>query len=173
MAEQRDPGNHLVLELPKGKVVIRLRPDLAPKHVAHIKALAREGFYDDTPFHRVIDGFMAQGGDPTGTGTGGSNRPEPRGRVLQDGLRARHRRHGTLAEPEQRQQPVLHLLRARALILDGQYTIWGEVMSGMEDVDKISAAAGSGTVRDPDSVVSTREPADVALTIAADARPQG
>ena len=65
-----DPENTLIVEIPHGRVVIKLRPDVAPGHVARIKELAREGFYDDTPFHRVIDGFMAQGGDPTGTGTG-------------------------------------------------------------------------------------------------------
>src|SRR5215216_4638014 len=74
-AGQTDPENTLIMEIPHGRVVIQLRPDLAPNHVEQIKTLTRRGFYDNTPFHRVIEGFMAQGGDPTGTGTGGSKKP--------------------------------------------------------------------------------------------------
>ena len=93
-----DPENTLYLDLKDGRVVIELRPDLAPKHVARIKELTRKGFYDGTVFHRVIDGFMAQGGDPTGTGTGGSGVKLPR-RVLDRALRARDGRHGTRGQP--------------------------------------------------------------------------
>ena len=101
------------METTKGKVVIALRPDLAPKHVERIKTLAREGFYDGIVFHRVIDGFMAQTGCPKGTGTGGSKLSQPAGRVQRRAARARRVLDGALAEPQQRQQPVLHLLRRR------------------------------------------------------------
>ena len=105
----------LTLETTKGNVVIELRPDLAPKHVERIKTLVGEGFYDGIVFHRVIDGFMAQTGCPHGTGTGGSELSEPAGRVQRRAACARHRLDGARAEPEQRQQPVLHLLRRRPL----------------------------------------------------------
>ena len=110
-----DPENTLIMETTKGKVVIELRPDLAPKHVERIKQLAREGFYDGIVFHRVIDGFMAQTGCPKGTGTGGSKYPNLHGRVQRRAARARRVLDGALAEPQQRQQPVLHLLRRRQL----------------------------------------------------------
>ena len=117
------------MDLKDGRVVIQLLPDLAPKTVARVKTLARQGFYDGTPFHRVIEGFMAQGGDPTGTGTGGSEAARPAGRVHhQAAFPARHLRHGAHQRPEQRQQPVLHHVRARRRNLDGQYTIWGQVV---------------------------------------------
>ena len=108
-------GNTLHLELKTGRVVITLRPDLAPKHVERVKQLCAEGFYDNTPFHRVIEGFMAQGGDPTGTGTGGSNLPDlPAEFTRACEIRARHRGCGPYRQSEQRQQPVLHHVRAGA-----------------------------------------------------------
>ena len=94
----------------KGQVVIELRPDLAPGHVARIKELARESFYDGVVFHRVIEGFMAQGGDPTGTGMGGSKKPNLKAEFSLRATCARHLLHGALAKPEFGQQPVLHLL---------------------------------------------------------------
>ena len=161
MAEQRDPENHLVLELPKGKVVIRLRPDLAPKHVEQIKALAREGFYDDTPFHRVMDGFMAQGGDPTGTGTGGSKKPN----IAAEFSKAAFER-GTVGMARS-QNPnsansQFFICFAPARFLDGQYTVWGKVTSGMEFVDKIKKGApGSGAVSAPaDKMIKVQVAAD-------------
>ena len=131
-----EPENTLVMTLEGGEVVIRLRPDLAPGHVERIKHLAREGFYDGVVFHRVIAGFMAQGGDPTGTGMGGSKLPD---------LKAEFSR-----EPHVR--GVCSMARAQnpnsansqfficfddATFLDGQYTEWGEVVSGMEHVDAL------------------------------------
>ena len=98
-----------------GDVVIKLRPDLAPGHVARITELASEGFYDGVVFHRVIPGFMAQGGDPTGTGMGGSRQARPQGRVQRRAARARRLLDGAQPVPRQRQQPVLHLLRRRPL----------------------------------------------------------
>ena len=94
-----DPENTLVIETTKGRVVIELRPDLAPKHVERIKQLAREGFYNGIAFHRVIDGFMAQTGCPKGTGTGGSSYPNLQGRVQRRAARARRVLDGALAEP--------------------------------------------------------------------------
>ena len=98
---------------------------------------------------------MAQGGDPTGTGTGGArDLPRPARRIQQGQLHARRLRHGPQPEPEQRQQPVLHLLRAEPSFLDGQYTVWGRVISGMDVVDKIKRGApGSGTVNGPDKLI--------------------
>ena len=112
-ADAQDKENILYLDLTSGRVVIQLRPDMAPKHVARIKELVREGFYNGIVFHRVIPGFMAQTGDPTGTGTGGSGKNLP-AEFSQGALRARHDRHGAHPGPEQRRQPVLHHVRAGA-----------------------------------------------------------
>ena len=114
MSLAADPlENVVLLDLKDGRVTILLRPDLAPKHVERVKKLTREGFYDGIVFHRVIPGFMAQTGDPTGTGTGGSKYPDLPAEFSNSAqLRARHRRRGALERPEQRQQPVLHRLRA-------------------------------------------------------------
>ena len=106
----------LVIETKHGKVLIKLRPDLAPKHVERVKTLAKEGFYDGQKFHRVIGGFMAQTGDPSGTGTGGSNYPDLPAEFSQEPYQARHRRRGAHRRPQQRQQPVLHLLRRQRLL---------------------------------------------------------
>jgi peptidylprolyl isomerase len=157
-----DPENTLYLDLKDGRVVINLRPDLAPNHVARIKELAREGFYDGVVFHRVIDGFMAQGGDPTGTGMSGS------GKKLEAEFSrvARHVR-GTCSMARS-QSPnsadsQFFIMFETARSLDGQYTIWGEVVSGMEHVDKIKKGSSfsNGTVEDPDAIVSMRVAADV------------
>ena len=137
--------------------MIQLRPDLAPKHVARIKELARAGFYDGIVFHRVIDGFMAQTGDPTGTGTGGSDKPQPAGRVLQAAVRARHGRHGPLADPNSANSQFF-ICFAPAPFLNGQYTVWGQVIDGMEYVDKI---ADGEPPRKPDKIVHMRVAADV------------
>jgi peptidylprolyl isomerase len=162
MANDRDPENHLVLELPKGKVVVRLRPDLAPKHVEHIKELAREGFYDDTPFHRVMDGFMAQGGDPTGTGTGGSKRPNLKSEFSDTPFE-----RGTCgmarAQNPHSANSQFFICFAPARFLDGQYTVWGEVVEGMEHVDALKKAPKSdrsGSVPDPDRLISMKVLAD-------------
>ena len=110
-----DPQNTLYMDLKEGRVVIELFPDLAPKTVERIKTLAREGFYDNTPFHRVIEGFMAQGGDPTGTGTGGQKLPD----LPAEFTTKRHFLRGTCgmartSDPNSAQQPVLHHVRAGA-----------------------------------------------------------
>ncbi len=157
-----DPENTLYMDLKNGRVVIQLFPDLAPKHVARVKMLAREHFYDGTPFHRVIDGFMAQGGDPTGTGTGGSKYPD----LPAEFTNKRRFLRGTVgaartADPNTANSQFF-IMFAPAPNLDGQYTIWGQVVSGMEFVDQIKRGSGSGgTVSNPDKIVSMRVAADV------------
>jgi peptidylprolyl isomerase len=132
-----DELNTLVLNLDSGgDVVIRLRPDLAPGHVGRIKELVGEGFYDGVVFHRVIPGFMAQGGDPTGTGTGGSNRPNLKAEFSS----APHVRG--VASMARAQNPdsansQFFICTDDARFLDRQYTVWGEVVEGMEHVDAL------------------------------------
>ena len=160
--EQLDPENTLVMELKDNcRVTIRLRPDLAPKHVERVKQLAREGFYDGTPFHRVIEGFMAQGGDPTGTGTGGSKLPD----LPAEFSRTTKFLRGTVgaartANPDSANSQF-YIMFQPAPHLDGQYSIWGQVVQGMDCVDKIKrGAGGSGTVQNPDKIVRLRVMAD-------------
>jgi peptidylprolyl isomerase len=156
-----DPENTLYLDLKDGRVVIELRPDLAPKHVARIKELARKGFYDGIVFHRVIDGFMAQGGDPTGTGTGGSGVKLPAEFSKAPFVR------GTVgmaraASPDSADSQFF-ICFAPAPFLDGKYTVWGQVIKGMEYVDKIKQgdAGANGLVDNPDKIVRMRVAADV------------
>jgi len=154
MAEDRE--NTLMLETTQGPVVIALRPDLAPGHVARIKELARQGFYDGVPFHRVIDGFMAQTGDPTGTGTGGS------GKKLKAEFSRQPHVRGTVsmarAQSPDSADSQFFICFDDASFLDGQYTVWGAVIDGMENVDKIKRGE---PVRNPDRIVSVRVAADV------------
>lgn len=156
-----DPENTLYLELQNGRVVIEMRPDLAPNHVERIKMLARQGFYDDTPIHRVIDGFMAQMGDPTGTGSGGSDLPDLRAEFS----RERHVR-GVVSmartpDPNSANSQFF-IMFGSSPSLDGQYTIWGKVVEGMEHVDNIKRGVGrGGIVRRPDRIISMKVAADV------------
>jgi peptidylprolyl isomerase len=150
-----DPENTILMETTKGPVTIALRPDLAPGHVARIKELARKGFYDGIVFHRVIDGFMAQTGDPTGTGTGGSGK-----KLKAEFSREPHVR-GT-ASMARAQNPdsadsQFFICFDNARFLDGQYTVWGQVTSGMENVDKIKRGE---PVKDPDKILSMKVAAD-------------
>ena len=131
-----DPENTLILETSKGTVTIDLRPDLAPGHVARIKELAREGFYDGIIFHRVIAGFMAQGGDPTGTGMSGSDKPN-----LKQEFNAEPHVRGTCSmartnDPNSANS-LFFICFDDARFLDRQYTVWGQVESGMEHVDAL------------------------------------
>ncbi|MCM2504293.1 peptidylprolyl isomerase [Aureimonas altamirensis] len=151
------PEDTLVLETSKGQVVIELRPDLAPNHVARIKELAREGFYDGVVFHRVIDGFMAQTGDPTGTGTGGSDKPD-----LKAEFSSEPHERGTVsaartANPNSANSQFF-ICFDRAPWLDKQYSVWGKVVEGMDVVDKIKRGE---PVRDPDSIKTMRVAADL------------
>ena len=141
MADYADPENTLVIETTQGEVVIAMRPDLAPNHVAHIKKLVREGFYDGIVFHRVIEGFMAQTGCPDGRGTGGSKYPN----LKQEFNNEPHVR-GT-ASMARAQSPdsansQFFIMFAEGHFLNGQYTVVGEVTSGMDVVDAIKRGAG-------------------------------
>jgi peptidylprolyl isomerase len=156
-----DLENTLYLELKDGRVVIELLPDLAPRHVERVKTLARQGFYDGTVFHRVIEGFMAQGGDPTGTGTGGSDL----GTLPAEFTRLRGFVRGTVGaartgDPNSANSQF-YIMFAPAPHLDGQYTIWGQVTEGMEHIDNIKrGSGGSGMVSNPDKIVSMKVAAD-------------
>ena len=148
-------GEELVrLELKDGPVTIRLRPDLAPKHAERIRILADKGFYDGVVFHRVIDGFMAQTGDPTGTGMGGSDRPDlPAEFTTSESFRRGTVGMARAASPDSANSQFFIMFDA-APHLDGQYTIIGEVVEGMENVDKIKRGNGAnGMVTDPDKIV--------------------
>jgi peptidylprolyl isomerase len=157
MADIKDPENTLILETTKGTVVIELRPDLAPKHVERIKLLAREKFYDGIVFHRVIEGFMAQVGCPHGTGTGGSSHPdlpaefnaEPHVRGVCSMARS--------ANPNSANSQFF-ICFDDATFLDNQYTAWGKVIDGMENVDNIKRGE---PVQNPDNIVTMRVAADV------------
>ena len=153
-----DLENTLYLDLEKGRVVIEMLPDVAPGHVKHIKELAREGFYDGVVFHRVIEGFMAQGGDPTGTGMGGSKKPN-----LKAEFNATRHVRGTCsmarsANPDSANSQFF-ICFDTASFLDRQYTVWGQVTSGMEFVDKLKRGE---PVQNPDKIVK--------MTVAADAK---
>ncbi len=147
-----NPQDTLVLETTKGKVVIEMRPDLAPGHVAHIKKLVGEKFYDGIVFHRVIDGFMAQTGCPHGTGTGGSDYPD-----LKAEFNAEPHVRGTVsmarAQNPNSANSQFFICFDDARFLDKQYTVWGKVIEGMENVDQIKRGE---PVRNPDSIVSAR-----------------
>jgi cyclophilin family peptidyl-prolyl cis-trans isomerase len=158
-----DTENTLLMEIEHGTVTIKLRPDLAPLHVERIKALARQGFYDNVPFHRVIEGFMAQGGDPTGTGTGGSELPDLPAEFSEPST-ARFLRGvcgmARTSNPDSANSQFF-IMFAPIPSLDGQYTIWGEVAGGMDAVDKIKrGSGGSGMVQGPDRIRSMKVAAD-------------
>lgn len=152
-----DPENTLLIETTKGKVVVEMRPDLAPGHVARIKELVREGFYDGIVFHRVIDGFMAQTGCPNGTGTGGSGK-----KLKAEFSKEKHVR-GTVSaaramDPNSADSQFF-IVFEDAPWLDGQYSVWGKVTEGMENVDQIKRGE---PVRDPDKIISIKVAADAA-----------
>ena len=152
-----DPENTLILTLDNGPVTIRLRPDLAPKHVARIKELAREGFYDGIVFHRVIPGFMAQGGDPQGQGYGGSGK-----KIKAEFSDAQHVRGVCSMARSQNPDSAdsqFFICFDDASFLDGQYTVWGEVTDGMEHVDALPKGEPPRT---PGKIISARVAADVA-----------
>jgi peptidylprolyl isomerase len=152
-----DPENTLNLTLDTGEVVIELRPDLAPGHVARIKELVREGFYDGVVFHRVIDGFMAQGGDPTGTGMSGSKKPD-----LKAEFNAEPHTRGTASMARTNRPDTANsqffICLDDATFLDRQYTVWGKVISGMEAVDALPKGEPP---RNPGKIVSAKIAADV------------
>ncbi|WP_373085785.1 peptidylprolyl isomerase [Sneathiella sp.] len=156
-----DLENTLYLELKDGRVVIEMRPDLAPNHVARIKELAREGFYDGIVFHRVIDGFMAQTGCPDGNGMGGS------GKNLSAEFSAEPHLEGTCSmaragHPDSADSQFF-IMFARSPHLDSQYSIWGQVTEGMDAVHAIKKGSGAdnGSVSSPDKIISLKVAADV------------
>src|SRR5580704_5126884 len=147
--------NTLILETTQGPVTIEMRPDLAPGHVARIKELARQGFYDGVVFHRVIEGFMAQTGDPTGTGRGGS------GQKLRAEFNKEPHTRGAVsmarAQSPDSADSQFFICFDDARFLDGQYTVWGRVTEGMENVDKIKRGE---PVKNPDKIVKAHMAAD-------------
>jgi len=155
-----DPEDTLYMDVPAGRVVIAMRPDLAPATCAQIKALVRRGFYDGVPFHRVIAGFMAQTGDPTGTGTGGS------GHKLKAEFSAEKHVRGVVsmarASDPNSADSQFFIMFAPAPSLDGQYTVWGQVTSGMEFIDQIKKGdpAHNGMVSNPDKIIKMQVAAD-------------
>ena len=154
-----DPENTLYLDLDHGRVTIKLRPDLAPQHVARIKELVREGFYNGLTFHRVIEGFMAQTGDPRGDGTGGS------GKKLKAEFNSANFLRGTVgmarANDPDSGDSQFFICFEPAPFLDGKYTVWGQVTAGMEAIDAIKRGQGqSGMVTNPDQIVRMQVAAD-------------
>jgi peptidyl-prolyl cis-trans isomerase B (cyclophilin B) len=158
----RDAENTLIIDLKSGPVVIELKPDVAPNHVARIKELARKGFYDGVVFHRVIPGFMAQTGDPTGTGSGGSDLPD-----LKAEFSAAPHKRGTVsmartANPNSANSQFFICFDA-APWLDRQYSVWGQVVEGMEHVDAIKKGGdhNNGAIAgEPDRILKARVEAD-------------
>lgn len=156
-SQAADPENTLLIELKDGVVTVELYADAAPNHVARVKELAREGFYDGVVFHRVIPGFMAQTGDPTGTGTGGSSKPD----LKAEFSNTLQFERGTIgaartANPNSANSQFF-ICFGPTPHLNGQYTIWGKVVSGMEHVDKIAAGEPPAN---PDQMISVKVAAD-------------
>ena len=174
MAMAMDPENTLYMYLKDGRVVIRMRPEIAPLHVARIKELVRKGFYDGLTFHRVIDGFMAQTGDPKGNGTGGSGQNIPAEFTFQDGLidlmgHGKNIIHVRGVTSMARSQDInsadsqFFIMFEDTPYLDRKYTAWGHIIEGMEYVDNIKRGSPSlnGTVSEPDKIIRLRIMADM------------
>ena len=151
-----DPENTLIMQLETGPVTIRMRPDLAPGHVERIKELAREGFYDGVVFHRVIDGFMAQGGDPTGRGSGGSDKPDLKAEFSAEPHIRGVCSMARTSDPNSANSQFFICLDD-ATFLDRQYTVWGEVVDGMDAVDALPKGEPP---RQPGKIVSMKVAAD-------------
>ena len=159
--KKHDLENILYIDVKAGRVAIQLRPDLAPKHVERAKKLAREGFYDGIVFHRVLDGFMAQTGDPTGTGSGGSKYPDlpaefTKTPFLRGTIGAARTRNPNSANSQ------FFICLVPASHLNGSYTVWGQVIRGMEHVDaiKLGDRRRNGLVTDPDKMLKVQVAAD-------------
>jgi peptidylprolyl isomerase len=158
---QADLENTLYLDLKDGRVVIEMRPDLAPQHVKRIKELVRKGFYDDLLFHRVIDGFMAQTGDPKGNGSGGSGQNIPA--EFSNEAHMRGAVSMARASDINSADSQFFIVLSASTFLDGKYTYWGKVTQGMEFVDNIKKGnkLDNGSVTNPDKIVKLRVAADV------------
>ncbi len=152
---QMSADDHINMKLKDGNVLIKLRPDLAPNHVKRISQLVKDGFYDGLKFHRVIPGFMAQGGDPLGNGTGGS------GKNIKAEFSSENHIRGTVsmarAQDPNSADSQFFICFEDASWLNGQYTVWGQVIEGMEFVDNIKQGdGGNGEVTDPDEIISMK-----------------
>jgi peptidylprolyl isomerase len=156
-AKSLDPENTLYMQLTYGRVVIQLRPDLAPNHVKRVKELTRAGFYDGLTFHRVIDGFMAQGGDPRGDGTGGSDKPNLKAEFSNASF-GRGAIGAARGEDVNTANSQFFICFADCSFLDGQYTLWGQVVEGMEFVDRLKRGEPPAN---PDNIVKMQVAADV------------
>jgi peptidylprolyl isomerase len=161
-AQESDPENTLVMKLEEGDVAIALRPDLAPAHAERLKELARRGFYDGAPFHRVIPGFMAQTGDPTGTGMGGSDLPDLKAEFSDERFTRGVVGMARSQDPDSANSQFF-ITYADAPWLNGQYTVVGDVVSGMELIDALEKGteANNGAVDNPDRIVEMDVAADV------------
>ena len=155
-AQDNDPENTLYLDLKDGRVVIQLRPDLAPQHVERIKKLTREGFYDGIVFHRVIDGFMAQTGDPTGTGMGGSEEPDLAAEFTETPFARGTLGMARAANPNSANSQFF-IMFADGDWLNGQYTVFGQVVDGMDVIDKITRGEPPAN---PDKIIKMQVAAD-------------
>jgi peptidylprolyl isomerase len=158
-----DPQNTLVIDTTQGRVIVKLRPDLAPQHAERLRQLARDKFYDNVPFHRVIPGFMAQTGDgANGNGTGGSKYPNLRAEFSQVPFKRGIVGMARTSDPNSANSQFF-IMYNDGPSLNGQYTVIGEVLSGMEVVDKLKkgSAANNGAVADPDRMITVRVAADV------------
>lgn len=155
MSENQDPENTIIMDITHGRVVLQLRPDLAPKHVERIKELTRQGFYDGIVFHRVIEGFMAQTGDPTGTGSGGTG--EHIAAEFSDAPHVRGTASMARAQDPNSADSQFFVCFDDASFLNGQYTVWGQVSEGMEFIDMIKRGE---PVSEPDQIITMRVGAD-------------
>jgi peptidylprolyl isomerase len=155
-AQDVDPDNAIVMELKCGEIVIKLRPDVAPGHVERIKQLSREGFYDGIIFHRVIEGFMAQTGDPTGTGMGGSERPNLQAEFSDAAFTRGVVGMARSSDPDSANSQFF-IMFDDGRFLDGQYTVWGEVVQGMDCIDQINRGEPPA---DPDEIIRMRVMSD-------------
>jgi peptidylprolyl isomerase len=160
-AQTADPENTLVMELESGTVTIALRPDLAPNHVDRLKTLTRQGFYDGVVFHRVIPGFMAQTGDPTGTGSGGSDLPDLKAEFSEEPFTRGIIGMARTQDPDSANSQFF-ITYADAPWLNGQYTVVGQAVDGMDAVDAIKqgSEANNGLVENPDKIISMKVAAD-------------
>lgn len=157
MTNDVNAADNMILETKDGEIVIELLPEKAPQHVERIKKLTNEGFYDGVVFHRVIDGFMAQTGDPTGTGSGGSELPDLEAEFNDVSHKRGIVSMARAASPDSANSQFFIVLED-STFLDRQYTAFGKVVSGMEFVDKIKKGdkTRNGTVRNPDKIIKMR-----------------
>ena len=150
---ENDPENTIIMQLKTGDVTIKLRPDIAPKHVERVKTLTRQGFYDGIVFHRVISGFMAQTGDPTGTGTGGSKLPDLKAEFTMTAFERGTIGAARSGSPDSANSQFF-ICFTRTPHLNGNYTVWGKVVAGMTNIDAVKKGAPqSGTVENPDKII--------------------